>query len=298
MILRAWTSLKNRRQLGQDADFDELGTWIEDNVYGSSMGFVRLSVLWEDVLANIPDLRLGGLRVLDAGGGSGRTAVRIAQLGNEVVLCDPSQEMLDRARVAIQEAQLGEVITLVQGNIQDLERTVDGLFDVVMCHAVLEWLAEPEGALAHLDRMLEPNGRLSLMFYNHNAWLLRHVLSGDFREAWVHADGGAGPVLYEDRLRFRRLSRLPSGWSSRGWGNEPAPLRADVVREWLKALGHNVESKAGIRIFHDYLSEAERTPERIDELVAIEKLLRSKEPFASLGQLTHLVSARARSQRS
>src|SRR6266540_1360822 len=59
MILRAWASLKKRRQLGQDADFDELGTWIENNVYGSSMGFVRLSVLWEDLLSNIPGITSG-----------------------------------------------------------------------------------------------------------------------------------------------------------------------------------------------------------------------------------------------
>lgn len=296
MILRAWASLKNRRQLGQDADFDELGSWIEKNVYGSSMGFVRLSVMWQDLLSNIPELELGGLRVLDAGGGSGHTAVRIAQLGNEVVLCDPSEEMLDRARASIDAAGLSDAITLIQGSIQDLETSVDGPFDVVLCHAVLEWLAEPETALAHLARVLKAGGRLSLMFSNYNAWLFKHILSGDFREARVHADGGEGPVLYQDRLRFKRLSRLPPGWSSRGWGTEPAPLREELVRSWLEALGHDVLSKAGIRIFHDYVSEADRAPERIGELVAIENQFRSIEPFASLGRLTHLVSARADSR--
>jgi tRNA 5-carboxymethoxyuridine methyltransferase len=39
------------------------------------------------------------------------------------------------------------------------------MFDVVCCHAVLEWLADPEEDVEHLARFLRPEGRLWLMFY-------------------------------------------------------------------------------------------------------------------------------------
>ena len=51
-----------------------------------------------------------------------------------------------------------------------------------------------------------------------------------------------------------------------------------------------MQSKAGIRIFHDHLSHDALTPDRVDELLEIEKALRQVEPFASLGQHIHLVA--------
>jgi S-adenosylmethionine-dependent methyltransferase len=279
--------------LGQDADFDQLGGWIEENIYDDSAGHIRLAVLWDDLLANVPDLRRGGVRALDVGGGSGRIAIRLARLGNEVVLCDPSREMLDRAEAAIEEAQLTDAISIVQARIQDLESTLEERFEVITCHAVLEWLAEPEEALAQLVRSLEPMGRLSLMFNNHNARLLDRVLRGDFAGALRDADPESSRAAREARLRFRRLSRLPSGWSRRVWGEEAASLNEEIVRGWLNRLGFEVQSKAGIRIFHDHLPEDARSPDRLDDLLAVENSLRSTEPFASLGKLTHLVAARA-----
>ncbi len=58
-------------------------------------------------------------------------------------------------------------------------------------------------------------------------------------------------------------------------------------------LGLRVRSKAGIRILHDHVPEDLRRPERIGELLEAEKRLRSQEPFASLGQHTHLVCERS-----
>jgi S-adenosylmethionine-dependent methyltransferase len=46
-------------------------------------------------------------------------------------------------------------------------------FDVIICHAVLEWLADPQDALGRLSGLLKADGLLSLMFYNRNASLLK-----------------------------------------------------------------------------------------------------------------------------
>jgi hypothetical protein len=65
------------------------------------------------------------------------------------------------------------------------------------------------------------------------------------------------------------------------------------VREWLDHRGLRVRSKAATRILGDHVPEDLRRPERIGELLKAEKPFSSKEPFASLGQHTHLVCERS-----
>jgi len=232
---------------------------------------VRFGVLQVDLLSAVPALGSDGLSVLDAGGGAGRLAVLLAEAGNRVVLADPSREMLSRAeRTASGSCPSGSLRT-VRSSIQDLAEELDGeKFDVVCCHAVLEWLADPKGAVGHLAGFLGPEGRLSLMFYNRNAALLKRAREGDLALA-----------LGEDAPRRR------------GWGEGAAPLAEETVREWLGHLGLRVRSKAGIRVLHDHVPEDLRRPARIGELLKAEKRLSGKEPFASLGQHTHLVCERS-----
>ena len=82
-----------------------MGAEWDRAIYGSTKGFIRSRVLWEDMTTQIPGLAEGRLSVLDAGGGSGRLAVRMAEAGNRVTLCDPSQEMLDLARKTAREGK-------------------------------------------------------------------------------------------------------------------------------------------------------------------------------------------------
>jgi len=247
-----------------DADFDPIATAFEEDIYGSTKGAVRLAVLWEDMLSQIPGLSRGGLRVLDAGGGAGHLAVRLAVLGNAVVLCDPSEEMLAMAEERAREEGLAGAVRPVRCAINEMEGTLGERFDVVACHAVLEWLADPQAALAHLARLLEPEGRLSLMFYNRNAAVLKRVLRGDFA-------GAVGDAPAQE--------------------DAPVPLDERDVRRWLGAVGLTVESRAGIRIFHDHLGEDVRKA-RLDELIEVEKRFRAVEPFASIAQHIHLVCKR------
>lgn len=254
-----------------DQDFDVVAEEFEDEVYGSSKGLVRFGVLQADLFSSVPALEGGGLSVLDAGGGAGRLAVLLAKAGNRVVLADPSREMLSRAKRTAAGSCPSDSLRTVRSSIQDLAEDLDGeMFDVVCCHAVLEWLADPEGAVGHLAGLLGPEGCLSLMFYNRDAALLKRTLEGDL-----------APALGEDAPRRR------------GWGEGATPLAEDAVRGWLGEFGMRVRSKAGIRILHDHVPEDLRRPERIGELLEAEKRLRSREPFASLGQHTHLVCERS-----
>jgi len=224
------------------------------------------------MLENMPRLADGGLRILDAGGGAGHIAVRLAGLGHEVVLCDSSREMLDRAQEAVNEADLADRVRIVHAPIQQLDSMLDGPFDLIACHAVLEWLADPHNTLDELVSFLRLDGELSLMFYNRNARLLKLILSGAFDDAMLECSSPPPP---------------------RGSDGHANSLAEDEVTAWIVELGLGVRSKAAVRIFHDHIPTDSRPPDWLEGLLTVEMALRAREPFASLGQHTHLVCARS-----
>ena len=114
----------------RDTNFDGISASFERDIYASSKGYVRLGVLWEDLSSAIPEVRRGGLSALDAGGGAGHLALLMARSGNEVILCDPSQEMLEKANESVRRANLSGSVTTVRSTIQDLEKRIDGRFDL------------------------------------------------------------------------------------------------------------------------------------------------------------------------
>jgi S-adenosylmethionine-dependent methyltransferase len=256
-----------------DTSFDGIAATFEAEVYGASSGYIRLQVLWEDLVTEVPQIARGGLSILDAGGGAGHLALHLAQLGNRVVLCDTSREMLDRAEESVRQGRVSEFVTLVHTPIQELSKAVAGRFDVVVCHAVLEWLANPQAALGQLVTCLRSGGQLSLLFYNRHAALQRRIFRGEFAGA---------------------CRELQEGCAPRGWRSRCVPLAEEAVRVWLEALGLRVRSKAGIRIFHDYLPATMRDQEHLNDLLAVEREFRKQEPFASLGHHLHLICEWAR----
>ncbi len=246
-----------------DVHFNTIATQFEQDIYGSSKGYIRWHVLWEDLLTELPQLKNGNLNVLDAGGGAGRMTLALARLGNHITLCEPSQEMLEKAKTLMASEKLTENITFINQPLQEF--TTKQPFDVILNHAVLEWLAEPKTALGHLVKQLKPKGYLSLMFYNRNAALFKTILCGDFS-----------------------LEPLQETSLITGWNEQNRPLFPETVLTWLDDFEMQVISKAGIRIFHDHVAEKDREG-RLEQLLTVEKTLRKREPFASLAQHIHLI---------
>lgn len=65
-----------------------------------------------------------------------------------------------------------------------------------------------------------------------------------------------------------------------------------MVVSWLEEQGLEVSAKAGIRIFHDHVVDKLGGPRRLTQLIDLEKAVCRSEPFASLGQHTHLTCRR------
>jgi SAM-dependent methyltransferase len=109
---------------------------------------------------------LDGLRLLDAGCGTGDSAIYMAQQapGAEVVALDASTASLAVARQRAQARGLTNVQT-VNASLLELPRLGLGSFDYVVCSGVLHHLPDPPAGLRALVDVLQPDGGLGLMLY-------------------------------------------------------------------------------------------------------------------------------------
>ena len=104
-----------------------------------------------------------GVRVLDIGCGTGSLAVVLARRGALVTGIDVSLQMLDIARRKVEQAGLGEGITLLQMSAIDLDEKLGaGSFDLITGTLVFSELSEDEQrfVLKQCHRLLVAGGRL------------------------------------------------------------------------------------------------------------------------------------------
>jgi tellurite methyltransferase len=102
-----------------------------------------------------------GMRVLDAGCGSGRNLVYLLRSGADVSGVDTDPENIKHVRALA--AELSPDLPQDQFLAEPLDRLSfsDATFDVVLCNAVLHFMkheAEFRAALAQLFRVLRPGG--------------------------------------------------------------------------------------------------------------------------------------------
>lgn len=102
-----------------------------------------------------------GERILEIGPGTGYYTLDMAAwVGEqgEVAIFDLQQEMLDHTLERVRERGLGNVDP-TQGDARSLPYG-DAAFDAVVLTAVLGEIPEPARAMAEIDRVLKPGGRL------------------------------------------------------------------------------------------------------------------------------------------
>jgi SAM-dependent methyltransferase len=99
-------------------------------------------------------------RCLDMGCGSGRWAVLVAPLVDELVAADASREALEVARRNVQAGN----VSFVEASPESLPFP-DGHFDLIFSLGVLHHLPDTAGAIHSLARKLRPGGTLLLYLY-------------------------------------------------------------------------------------------------------------------------------------
>ncbi len=99
-----------------------------------------------------------GKRLLDVGSGPGAITAALARLASpgQVVGLDAEPRMVERAAAFCVEQGLSNT-SFVQGDAHELPFE-SASFDVVLSHAVLDWLVDPLRALREQLRVLKPGG--------------------------------------------------------------------------------------------------------------------------------------------
>jgi len=252
----------------EDRNFDDLAERFSDRIYNTEKGRLRLEILQED----LAELASGQqLNVWDAGCGLGQISLWLSQQGHQLTLCDISEKLIQKARTDFTAAGLQ-----ADFHHQAAQQLANELpeFDLVINHAVLEWLAEPMAGLQIIASKVKAEGCLSLMFYNRNAMVYQNVLRGGWRLPAIINDRyiGAG-----DRL------------------SPPHPLFPYVVCEWLLSNGFNIICHSGIRVFSDYLSAAARAETDANDLYQLEKQYCRLPAYRDLGRYVHLIAKKSAS---
>ncbi len=251
----------------QDKNFDRLVDKFEQKVYGTVKGDWRLKLIKEDLLPLHE--QTPPLTIWDAGCGLGQIAQWLAEAGHELTLCDLSHQMLLKAQKRFKEAGLSA--NFKQGAAQTLAPELPQ-FDLVLFHAVLEWLAEPEVTLKAVAKKVKPNGHLSLLFYNRNALVYTNVLKGEWR--WQH--------LLDESYIGKGKKLTP-----------PHPQYPEVVIGWLEALGFEVKVQTGIRVFYDYLTHEVLEKSNIDELFELEYRHCRQPTYRHMGRYIHVLAKKS-----
>ncbi|MDF2177587.1 methyltransferase domain-containing protein [Aliiglaciecola sp. CAU 1673] len=247
------------KQTQKDQSFDQIAEKFDRNIYGTSKGKLRHELLLHHLSKHLP---VSPLKVLDAGGGTGVMTQSMLELGHQVLLNDVSEDALTLAKDKLSSA--GDV-RFHCGPIVSLPETEQ--FDLVICHAVLEWLSEPFDTVDHLLKLVAPGGCLSLSFFNRDAHLFSNLIYGNFD--YIKKD-----FIVPNRVRLNPNNSL---------------YPAEVIGYFEKA-GWDVFHKAGIRCFHDYVRDKSLQQSHYEELKASELAYGDKHPYLWLGRYFHLLA--------
>lgn len=248
----------------QDRNFDDLAEHFQRRIYGGLKGDIRLAVLWRDLEQGVLSRPTPPLRVLDIGAGFSQIAIKLAKSGHQVVVNDISGIMLEMARESAHAEGVEKKITWYHAPFQELEKFEHGSFDLVLSHAVLEWLARPQSLIQTVRRFLAPQGVFSLTFYNYHSLIYRNLIRGNFhmlKKAEFIADPGS----------------LTPG----------TPLLPKQVQAWLAEARLEILDTSGIRVFHDYVTTQRGGNAVPEDVIEMELQYSRLEPYVWLGRYIH-----------
>ena len=249
-------------------NFDDLVERLSQRVHAGPKGQLRLRGCIRQIRASVVELEERPLRVLDVGAGLGQIAVLLAADGHEVTAMDLSANMVDAIRAHASENRVS--VRCIHGSLQTTARSFADKgeqFDLVCCHAALEWMTDPEAAVACLKALVRPQGWLSLLCYNNAALVHRNLLRGNFRRAQateqVGTEGGLTPSH---------------------------PLELQQLEKWLSNAGFDLHDRYGVRSILDFLPRELVAARGADSIDDIEQWLEQREPHWRLARYLHLIA--------
>lgn len=204
---------------------------------------------------------IDGKKVLDFGSGHGITASHFAT-NNEVVAVEPSEEMLATTDMENEYLQ-------IKGGIEKLKELEKDSFDVILCHNVLEYVEDKEEILKEFDRLLKPEGIISVVKHNRAGRVMQMVvLLNDFEEAKNLLNGGNSMAKQFGEIKY---------------------YEDEFLTNILK--GYKVIKNYGIRTFWDLQQNQEmhKDSEWQDKMLEIEEMVSEIDEYREIAFFHHLV---------
>jgi S-adenosylmethionine-dependent methyltransferase len=238
----------------------------------------RGGVVWSVLGAELDRrsaLDADGLDVLDLGGGSGVSAVPLAEMGHRVTVLDVSADALATLQRRAADAGVAELVTPVQGEVEGLPATVTpASYDLVLCHGLLEVVDSPADTLAAVAGALRPGGCASVLAAGRAAAVLARALGGRLADA-------------------ARMATDPAG----RWGDGDSMLRrfdAAGLSELVTAAGLRVEAVHGVRVVADLIpgSVLDGQPGAREALRELESAVAALPPYRDVAAQLHVLARR------
>ena len=258
-----------------DRNFDEISAHFEKKIYGGLKGQIRLAVLRHDIFNWITTWQANHnrpLRVLDVGAGLAQISIELAKDGHDVTINDISANMLEIAKQNAGEA--AQNITWHTCPYQQLDDKLTGKYDLILCHAVLEWLAEPKLIMDFFGRWLADSGAekgvLSLCFYNPASFVYRNLVMGNFN------------LLNNKDFKADNGSLTPNH-----------PVAKDEVIAWINDHHYQILHTSGLRVFHDYSPLKRGGHTNPQAVIEMEVAYSGQDPYKWLGRYLHFLVSKA-----
>ncbi|MDP9823523.1 methyltransferase [Nocardioides massiliensis] len=236
-------------------------------------GLARTAVVWaalETALGSVlRERRAERLRVLDVGGGTGDFAVRVAGLGADVLVVDPSPDALAALDRRARERDVADRVRGLQGDVESLSSLVEpGSVDAVLCHGVLDVLPDPAPAWEAFARVLPAGGLLSVVVGQLHAAVLARAMAGHLHQA-------------------RELLETPPT-------SGPRRFTVDDVRASATGAGFGIDTVHAVRVFSDLVPSAllDLEPGAAEALLALESAVAERPEYLPLAQQLHVLATR------
>lgn len=169
-------------------DYDK----VESQIYWNLSDDLLWYMLEKLVISKMGNKKV---RVLDAGGGTGRWIIRIAEClkKSECVIYDISNDMLEVASDKIRKNNLENRIKVVEGDLQEMRDQKSSQYDLAVCfHNVLGFVNDYEKAFEEISRVVKPNGMLVIVVPNKYHMLYFSIVRKDISDLDSIANRSSG----------------------------------------------------------------------------------------------------------
>ena len=248
-----------------DKNFDAVSERFARRIHGSAKGQIRSAVIQRDLEPLLTEGK--ALKICDLGAGLGQFAIELAA-SHQVTYVEVSEKMSELAKQEAENQEVAERIRWLNLSYQEALTQLDGPQDLFLCHALLEWLAEPDQLFARIRPHMRDGAYLSLCFYNPDALTYRNLIRGNFD--WLDNPSREAP---------NDTSLTPTH-----------PCSREEVFAWLADHRFEVSCESGIRVFSDYVVEKRGGLKFPEKVLAKELEYSQRMPFKLMGRYIHVLA--------